>query len=247
MHELIKYIGNYDHDFPKRIEGASPQEIANLRAMTGLELTQDYKAFLKLMGRSTGGVPLINDGTSDIRQILHYYAEMKEEEVSPAPPDCLTIAIAGTLIAEVYLKACETAECDVAWGEDPGNWGIMAQSLRNRLFHSAFLYVNAESPHPRFRHLLRFSRKGKRRRLKAIAKEIACLGLKQLDYSDNYNICAERDDAAVVVQHWENSSCWLVVAASSQHYAADIGNTLAADFDLKPVKPLVKPRSSYLS
>jgi hypothetical protein len=247
MNDVVDYLTEFDPGFPTKIKPATREEIVAFEEYTGYQLPPEYRSFLRLMGRSTGGIPLLNDGTSDIRKLLHFYNDVTAEDDQPAPMHYFVIAIAGTLIPEVYLKACAASCCQVGCGEDPGNWGRIADSLRNRLFQSAFLHVNMESAHPRFAHTLRFSTKGKRRRLQAIAEHLKRLDMKMLDCTDTYNVCGEREDAAVVAQHWEHGNCWVCVAASVQQKAKTIGNSLAHAFGLQLVKPLTKPRASYLS
>ena len=82
--------------------------------------------------------------------LLSYYDEVLKEKDQPAPSGCLTIAIEGKLIPEVYMMVSGLPKGKIYWGEGPENWGAMAESLCNRLLHSAFLYYKMRSPKPVF-------------------------------------------------------------------------------------------------
>jgi hypothetical protein len=237
--EFIHYMAHHDKTFPSRIKGATPNEITKFKLITGCELPPDYRAFLRAMGRSTGGVPLLNDGTSDICQLIEYYRAVRQEQEEPAPDGCLAIAIMGKSIPEVYLKMNGAEAGEICWGEDPGNWGAMARSLYDRLFQAAFLYIYMDSTRPVFTHASRYFSK-KSIPLERVARYVRDLGFSIAEWSDRFNLCADRKDAVIAAQQWEQGTLSLVVAAQSDSEAVTIGHELAEAFELRMSKAKAK-------
>src|SRR5262249_40569314 len=123
-----------------------------------------------------------------------------------------------------------------------GNWGPMARSLCDRLFQAAFLYIYIDSTRPVFPHASRYFSK-KAIHLERVKSYVDDLGFLIADWSDRYNLCAERKDAVIAAQQWEQATLSLVVAAQSGPEAASVGHEFAEAFELRMSKEKVKTQS----
>lgn len=61
MTELVDFASEHDPDFPKKIQGASTEEIDHLEYLSGRKFPAVYREFLKYMGKGMGDV-----GYSDV-------------------------------------------------------------------------------------------------------------------------------------------------------------------------------------
>jgi hypothetical protein len=74
LRELIDFISRYDPEYPRKIRGATQEEIDRLEQLAGRTLPAVYREFLSYMGKGMGGMGVITV-SFDIEQIERFHGE----------------------------------------------------------------------------------------------------------------------------------------------------------------------------
>ncbi len=194
MEDLIRYVAQFDPQFPQRIRGASAQEIARLEQLVGFPLPLTYRAFLAAMGHDVGGLDLAPDGISRISDIIEYYQCWVTTGLVELPPDSILICSAPIPAYDLVLQSCNGAAeprvCDV---EDGEMVGPRADSLEQLLFRLAFIRYQL-NPLP---YQCWYSNDRGTQQLQQAAMLTRSLSAHIHAFSDSLTLCAESEGMAL--------------------------------------------------
>jgi hypothetical protein len=224
MDELVNFVSRYQPDFPAAIQGASPEEVAELGRLTGMALPSTYIDYLSWMGRDDGGFDVGGGSTTQIGTLIEYYVESMEFQIQDIPPNCLVIAVGGGGTFELSLEYQSEIEYPVLFTSGSTIKGRCADSLEKLLFRHAFVKYRLRAwP----RSAIYWGGDGDDDNSLKRAWEVArSLGFERQWYSDQIGFCGEGDGSAVAIERILDRPVWMRIAA--QH-SAEI-ETLGAAF-----------------
>jgi hypothetical protein len=139
MDRLISCVSKYQPDFPTRIQGASPEDVAKLERLTGLSLPSAYKDYLLRFGRNDGGFAVGTESRTDVDDIIEYYTESLEYDMEDIPPNCMVIAVSGGGTYELSLEYKSETEHPVLLTSGSKIMSLRAESFEKLLFQHAFV------------------------------------------------------------------------------------------------------------
>lgn len=92
---LVDFIARRDPEFPRRIRGAAPREIAALERRHGVGLPRAYEGFLLTFGKDAGGFELSSERYTDIQALLEVASEPRVSDRRPSYPQSRFLWIGG--------------------------------------------------------------------------------------------------------------------------------------------------------
>jgi SMI1/KNR4 family protein SUKH-1 len=140
IEDLFAYVDTFDPGWRADTLGASAADTARWAELTGLELPDEYRAFLAVLGGHYGDAGLFHDsGVSfDVADLIEEYAEIRGPDNQPMP--CLPIAISHDQ-DEYGLHVTETGERQIVFLGMFGRPGrLLHESLSALCFYYAFLW-----------------------------------------------------------------------------------------------------------
>jgi hypothetical protein len=229
MADLVEYVSLYDPDFATRISGADEDEIETLEVLVGQPLPEQYKQFLSLLGHSNDEFTLAYYGSTDIGEIIEYYADFRAGEVGPPPLNCVVIGYGDISVGNICLQFQDTQEPKVIFAVGKKVLGIYAGSLEKLLFRKAFIrhrlkimpysgvYISNDS-NPLFK----------------AASEIALRsGFTQRWFSDDAAFCGEREGAGIFIEQYQGRGIWIRICGGSQGEVKKIGDAFQRELGVE--------------
>src|SRR4051812_41275700 len=101
VNALIVYAASFDSGFPARVQAATPEEVAELEALSGVPFPNCYRAYLLRMGRDAGGLDLVPEGSARVSDVIAASEDGPGFVSGPGPtlvpPGCLLIGVGDAL------------------------------------------------------------------------------------------------------------------------------------------------------
>jgi hypothetical protein len=227
---LVRYCATYDPSFPDRLAGASEADLALIARTAKLPLPPEYRAFLRLMGRTPPGAldPFMNRINFGIAEIERFYREPS----GPVPDDALYLWLVDPCFDTFLLLGEDDRRrvVELSWPFDdatgeyiPGERGqvIIAASLLQFLFREAFIEVRrrALDYHADLGELIRGEKPDVQReaeRKQAFRRLAKRLAFAPVPHLDNGQIAFDRQDAALLLQVEQVAPDSLYVSAATE-------------------------------
>ncbi len=205
MEQLIRYVAQFDPQFPQRIRGASAQEIARLEQLVGFPLPPTYRAFLEAMGQDMGGLELFVQDTSCISDVIEYYQRWVLTGQIKLPLNGIVFWFPDLPHHDLMLQSGDgNSEPRVYQIEDGEMRGPYADSLEQLLFQRAFVkYLLSPLPYKRW-----YSNERRTEQLQQTATLIRSLGAHIHTFSDSFTLCVESEGLALNFRFSQNSRGW---------------------------------------
>jgi hypothetical protein len=196
--DLLAFIAAKDATFASRIRGAAAERIARFEALAGRPLPYAYKQFLSRLGDHDGGLKIGDGATTRLDAIIEYYEDIERDgdRDQMIPDDCVVIAYVGVATFDLSLDFSSKANPTVMFTSGREKKGLCSESLDNLLFSTAFwrYYV------PAFRCKRAYRVAGSNVALPLVAPVIRQMGFDIAWFSDAVTLCANRADAAIIVE-----------------------------------------------
>jgi hypothetical protein len=215
MDELVNFVSRYQPDFPAAIQGASPEEMAELERLAGMALPSTYIDYLSRMGRDDGGFDVGGGSTTEIGIVIEYYVDSMKLQLETGPPNCLVIAVCGAGTFELSLEYQSEGEYPVLFTAGSTIKGRCADSLETLLFRHAFVRYRLRA-WPRSA-IYWGGDDDDDNSLKRAWDVARSLGFERQWYSDQTGFCGEGDGSAVAIERILDRPVWMRIAA--QHSA----------------------------
>jgi hypothetical protein len=180
--------------------GASPADIDAYAALVEWPLPALYRGYLQELGEGDGALRMADDSDGRLATLATFYREQEHSEVPEIPPNAVMIGVHGlsgelallyrddagdphgTASGEPLVVVCEYGETRYPY----------ARTFRNHLYRQAFVRGLFRAGH-------HFSlRRNDPALLPDVRRTLEDLGFRACWFSDAYQVCLERDDAAVV-------------------------------------------------
>lgn len=210
MKDLIDFVSEYDPDFPRKIRGASEEEIAHLEQLAGRNLPEAYREFLRFMGNGMGGMGIITI-SFNIQDIERFHGSAREEFNWP----CRFLLIGEHQQDPFYhyfldLQTLHEGDCRVVSFDSqldettlqPEDVHERAPSLKQLLLQTAFLgKVMGRFPHQE-RSVLTYPRlknqgADSKKALALFETAARQLGFQKLPFSTATHLMLTREDEAI--------------------------------------------------
>ncbi len=204
--DVNDFLGFMEHAMgPPTVQdraGAAPDQIRQFVELVGLPLPRLYSGYLREFGESDGALRMADDTDVKVRTLLQFYAEQQVDPVELIPPNAVMIGVNG-LSGERALLYPEAAAGRHAAASDIGEPTVVvcaygevdytyAQTFRNHLYRQAFV-------RGRLRDGARLSLRRNDEELLPKARQlIEGLGFQAYWFSDNYQVCLERQNQEVL-------------------------------------------------
>lgn len=248
--ELVALVRRWQPDFGEQLVGAEAELLAKIEAGLGLGLAPDHRAFLARMGRHSDGLDAYGDDTIDLRAPA--LLEFIEAGFNPDPS---MFVIAG-VPSEVFTHwlvfdrrgGLEPAPL-VRLGAGSGDAPVITpehSSLSAMLFSFAFITkclprfgweLHLESPGTRLPSFPGRAREGpgpRGRWLPRFAELVDRLGFAPIPNTGPWCVCAEGQDAAVMMFECPAYSPDVRVAARGRVELARLVEILSENLELRP-------------
>jgi hypothetical protein len=136
--DALNYVTSLDPAFPSRIQGATATEIQALEKLCGHPFPARYREFLSALGKKSGGLEFLAEGSTDVTAITRFYTEEAPTGEADIPKDALVIGqneFSGILL---LLKPIDAEEPQVLGASYAGPLGLYSESLSNMVSQTAF-------------------------------------------------------------------------------------------------------------
>jgi hypothetical protein len=239
MNELVKFIAQYDSDFPNRIKGASEEKITKLEKLAGT-LPTLFREVLISMGEDHSNFTYAWNSYITIEELIDEYESnlelVNDGEGSIIPQNSVLIGWGNELLSEsVVVKRDEEKFAKVFVGEfdeellrdDDQEIRIIADSLYNFFFGAAFEIFTLQSfkkrkwfykpidqsanSNTKIEETLKFAKKWN------FEKQI---------YSDTKNFCGLRKDSAIFIPLTSKENVNIMIGTQTQELIDIFANEL---------------------
>lgn len=216
---FVDYISQYAPAFAQNIEGAPDPEITELENISAYKLPDAYREFLALMGHRDGGLDLGQGSTTDLREVLQYYGKFILTGQEQVPPDTALISVGGFAAGDLGLFYGAAEEPRVVNIEDGNIKSAYAESFLKLLFRIGFIkYKLAAFPSSAI-----FTSPRGRSSLSEASQFAETSGFAAQWFSDFIAFCADKEDASLAINQFENRGLWLRIAAGNRQEVERIG------------------------
>jgi hypothetical protein len=232
--DLVDYVEHFDPDVREHLEGASPEEIAELERLSGLPLPDSYRAYLEAMGRSSGGILYDFKAHLDIGEVLELY---RDSDPSDRPEGCLMIGrgIMG-MFEELSLRPMPEGEPQVVRSDDDQIGPPIARSFPRLLLQQAFLRYELGTYPVRQEYGLQ----RKLHTLQRVQRAATAVKFAPYWFSDGYNFCGWAEGAAVGARQLQGAPGWLIVGGVDSEVTARLSDALDHALGMRFQKKLVE-------
>src|SRR5262245_13634576 len=236
MDKFLAYVVQFDPDFPGRIRGATPQQLAELEQLSGIPLPRSYTAFLLKMGVDDGGVNLTVDGTTNIKEMIAYYRSELLTRERELPGQCILTGVGAVSVPDIGLDCRGPGDPPVMFTDGDEYAGLYAETLEKLLFNSAFSkYRLALFPWEAF-YAASFASLG-RRDVSGTARAVAAeCGFEPAWFSDRVTWCGEKLDAAVCITQYEGQGIAIRVAAQDREEVVRVGSAFLRQLGVRLIE-----------
>lgn len=212
IEQLIEYTSRWRPTFRDGIQGASAQEVQELKQLVPYPLPRVYEEFLLHLGHGDGGLHVAMDGTADISDILVLYRDFKAGEAD-IPEQCVVIGT-GRLVEDICLMLAPGGEPTVVFTEGDKVIGLYAESLIKLLFRNAFTDFGVSSRPFQAFYTASFADLGRTNKLMQAQQVVCDLGFKEEWFSDGVSICLTRGDTLIAVIQLAGKGMGVLIGAS---------------------------------
>jgi hypothetical protein len=211
INEFLEFVAAYDRQFPSVIRGASADSIARLQSLVRTPLPGGYREFLSRMGENDGDLRIAFLGTTNVRRIIEYYAEVGRGESDPPPANCILIGTGDISAGDVCLETRNVGEARVVRVLDAEIEGLYAESLEKLLYRTAFLKYEFER-----RARAGFYIGQQSADFVASATQAAmAAGYRAEWFSDAVVFCGRRDDIVLNITQYEGSPGAIIIGGGT--------------------------------
>jgi SMI1/KNR4 family protein SUKH-1 len=230
LRDALAYATAVDPAYPTRIQGASETEIKALEKLCGRPLPAPYRGFLSLMGKKSGGLDFLADGSTDIDAVTRFYIEDAPTGEAEIPEDALVIGRNENSGILLLLKPIDAEEPEV-WGATfAGPLGIYAGSLANMVSQTAF-YRHRIGSYPQ---RVTLYQPGKIPSIMEKAKAIVSeAGYSPLPFSDAANGCFETEAASVQISDLAYLRRYVTIGFRDEKDVTPLIDKLSGEFQFK--------------
>ena len=223
MKDLISYVSAFDPAFASRIEGATTNEIDQLEGLARRKLPSDYREFASLLGHEDGGLQIGSESSTDIRELIGYYADVQADGNfnDMIPENCVVIAYSGILTPELSLDF-SGSDVRVIYSQGHQKLAPCADSLTKLAFRSAF---------SNFRRQLTLTSLIYEATSDAVSVAFAGGVARQLGFtpewfSDSVCECHTKGDTLLLFERFRERPLWLRLSSRDEEELAELGGAL---------------------
>lgn len=228
LSDALSYVATLDPSFPTRIEGAAETEIKALEKLCGRPLPAPYREFLSLMGKKSGGLEFLTEGSTHIAEVTRFYIEDAGE--AEIPEDAVVIGRNENSGILLLLKPIDAEDPEVLGATFAGPLGIYAGSLGNMISQTAFYRYRMGS----YPHRLTLYQPGKIPSIMEKAKAIITgEGYSPLAFSDAANACFEGAAASVQISDLAYLRRYVTIGFREERAVAPLIDKLSGEFGFK--------------
>ncbi|HEY6350397.1 MAG TPA: hypothetical protein VI636_13400 [Candidatus Angelobacter sp.] len=217
--ELVRYVGEFDSGFPRRIRTANRGSIETLQGLAAPNvLPEVYVAFLERMGADHGGLNIAIEGTTNIDDMIQSYWLARQNMAFAKGCSLLTDIISDNTLG-LYQPAPESEPEVVVMGHDLA--GTMdrrlpyAESLPKLLFRGTFNKYQRRTFQKSTAYTSPDSSGWNRSHVPELEKLAAELGFSRQWFSDAFQYCGKRGmDATLSMEQFPERGVTLVISAS---------------------------------
>ena len=229
MNDLVSYITEFDPAFPSRIEGATREELDQLEGLARRNLPSDYREFANLLGHRDGGLRIGNDSSTDVRELIAYYSDVRADGNwdDMIPENAVVIAYSGVRTPELCLEL-QPDGARVIYSQANEKLGPCADSVEKLAFRSAFSNFRRK----RLPTSVIYEATNDSITTATASSVAQRLGFAPEWFSDSVCQCQTRGDALLLFQCILGRPLWLRLSSGDDRELDEVGRTLQHELGL---------------
>ena len=222
---LDKILG-YDSKHERR--GAHPNDVQKLVGLITYKLPDIYIGYLYNFGLQDSVLKMAGDAETTLNELIEFYEQQALCGNQDIPHNGVVIATEGLSggRALIYSESKDVEPIVVVnWSQDIGE--ICAQSFRNHLYHQAFIRGRLRAE---FRQVAYGTDQSFFARIGSFALQV---GFQSYWFSDDCQLCLERDDDVVINVRRTKDMIIAYIQARIEKECVDLKASLARELGMK--------------
>ena len=219
IERLIEYAASFDPSFPGQIVGVSRAEMLQLERCAGISLPDAYYGYVSRMGRASGKVELVTDGSTAFSDVLRQYEQTIRSGAERLSDRCVVLAVGELAYQFICVDLSEPPDAPVRFTANERRLRLISESLEKLLYRHVFYQVGL----PRMAHCGFFFEGTKQPSVDRYAADFEGRRFERKWFSDSVAFCGERDDARVYVEQIEGQGTTILLGCESRDELEGIG------------------------